>query len=103
MQIDQLQGILGLTIILILIAFVGIILNDRNILITMICVELIYISTIFFLLITSNYYNDIKGQIYALSLLIIAASESAIGLGLIIVLYRFGKSINFCDYQELRG
>jgi len=33
----------------------------------------------------------------------IAASESAIGLGLLIVLYRFGKSIDFNDYQDLKG
>jgi NADH:ubiquinone oxidoreductase subunit K len=33
----------------------------------------------------------------------IAASESAIGLGILIVLYRFGKSIDFYDYQELKG
>jgi NADH-quinone oxidoreductase subunit K len=46
---------------------------------------------------------DPKGQIYALLLLIIAAAESAIGLGVLIVLYRFGNSIDFQDYQELNG
>lgn len=102
-QLDKVQITLGLAISLILIGFAGIITNNKNILITMLCVELVYISVIFFFLVMSNYYVDIKGQIYALSLLIIAASESAIGLGLIIVLYRFGKSINFYDYQELRG
>jgi NADH:ubiquinone oxidoreductase subunit K len=46
---------------------------------------------------------DPKGQIYALLLLVIAAAESAIGLGVLIVLYRFGNSIEFNNYQELKG
>ena len=44
-----------------------------------------------------------KGQIYANFLLILAAAESAVGLGLLIVLYRFGNSIEFQEYQKLKG
>jgi len=54
-------------------------------------------------LIVSVATSDPKGQIYALILLIAAAAESAIGLGVLVVLYKFGKSIDFADYQELRG
>jgi NADH:ubiquinone oxidoreductase subunit K len=46
---------------------------------------------------------DPKGQIYAILLLVLAAAESAIGLGVLIVLYRFGNSIEFQNYQELKG
>ena len=46
---------------------------------------------------------DPKGQIYAILLLVLAAAESAIGLGVLIVLYRFGASIDFHEYQELKG
>jgi len=47
--------------------------------------------------------NDVKGHIYALLLVVLAASESAVGLGILIVLYRFSKSIQFSDYDEIRG
>jgi NADH-quinone oxidoreductase subunit K len=58
--------------------------------------------TICFIIVSSS-TTDPKGQIYALLLLILAAAESAIGLGVLIVLYRFGSSIEFQDYQELKG
>jgi NADH-quinone oxidoreductase subunit K len=51
-----------------------------------------------------SYANkDIQGQIYALTLVVLAAAESAIGLGILIVLYKFGKSIDFNNYQLLKG
>lgn len=45
--------------------------------------------------------NDPQGQIYALLLVIVAAAESAIGLGILIVLYRFGGTIFYKDYEKL--
>jgi len=48
-------------------------------------------------------FNDPKGEIYALLFVVLAASESAIGLGLLIVLYNYGRSIDFQDYQNLKG
>ena len=62
-----------------------------------------YLGITFGFIILSINTNDPKGQIYAIILLVIAASESAIGLGMLIVLYRFGQSIDFEDYQELKG
>lgn len=47
--------------------------------------------------------NDPKGHIYALLLVVLAAAESAVGLGILIVLYRFGKSIEFSSYNKLVG
>ena len=62
-----------------------------------------YLGITFAFIIISISTNDPKGQIYAIILLVIAAAESAIGLGMLIVLYRFGQSIDFEDYQELKG
>jgi len=62
-----------------------------------------YLGITLSFIIVSLTTQDPKGQIYAILLLIIAAAESAIGLGMLIVLYRFGQSINFEDYQELKG
>lgn len=89
--------------LLFFIGLTGIIFNYRNYLVTMLCIEIMYLGITVCFLIVGVSTADPKGQIYALVLLIIAAAESAVGLGLLVVLYRFGKSIDFQDYQELRG
>jgi len=88
---------------LFLIGLTGIIFNYRNYLVTMFCIELMYLGITICFIIISISTADPKGQVYALLLLVIAAAESAIGLGVLIVLYRFGNSIEFNDYQELKG
>lgn len=89
--------------LLFLLGLTGIIFNYRNYLVTMFCIELMYLGITIAFIIVSNATLDFKGQIYAILLLILAAAESAMGLGILIVLYRFGESINFDNYQELRG
>jgi NADH:ubiquinone oxidoreductase subunit K len=69
----------------------------------MFCIELMYLGITLCFIIVSISTSDPKGQIYALLLLILAAAESAVGLGILIVLYRFGSSIEFQNYQELKG
>ena len=81
----------------------GIVFNYRNYLVTMLCIEIMYLGITICFLIVSVATADPKGQIYGLILLIVAAAESAIGLGVLVVLYKFGNSIDFSDYQELRG
>lgn len=66
-------------------------------------VELRYLGIITSFVLYGQATNDPRGAIYGLLLLIRAACESAIGLGIIIVLYRFGRSIDFAAYQELGG
>jgi NADH:ubiquinone oxidoreductase subunit K len=89
--------------LLFFIGLTGIIFNYRNYLVTMLCIEIMYLGITVCFLIVGVSTADPKGQIYALILLIIAAAESAVGLGLLVVLYRFGRSIDFQDYQELKG
>jgi len=85
------------------IGLTGILFNYKNYLVTMFCIELMYLGITVCFVIVSVSTADPKGQIYAILLLVIAAAESAIGLGMLIVLYRFGSSIDFSDYQELKG
>jgi len=89
--------------LLFLIGLTGIIFNYKNYLVTMFCIELMYLGITICFIIISVSTADPKGQIYAILLLVLAAAESAIGLGVLIVLYRFGNSIEFQDYQELKG
>lgn len=94
---------LFLFLLLYFIGLTGIIFNYKNYLVTMLCIESMYLGITVCFLIVSIGTSDPKGQIYGLILLIIAAAESAIGLGILVVLYKFGNSIDFHDYQELKG
>ena len=85
------------------IGLTGMIFNYRNYLVTMLCIEIMYLGITVCFLIVSTITVDPKGQIFALILLIVAAAESSVGLGLLVVLFKFGKSIDFKDYQELKG
>ena len=79
------------------------IFNYKNFLITMMSIELMYLGAITSFVVLGVAAHDARGSIYSLSLLILAACESAIGLGILIVLYRFGRSIGFTSYQQLGG
>jgi NADH-quinone oxidoreductase subunit K len=94
---------LTLSYLLFLIGISGIVFNYKNFLVTMLTIELMYLGVVTGFIITSVFYFDAIGQIYALITLILAASESAIGLGMLIVLFRYGRSIEFTSYQEMRG
>jgi NADH-quinone oxidoreductase subunit K len=85
------------------IGLTGILFNYKNYLVTMFCIELMYLGITVCFAIVSVFTADPKGQIYSILLLVVAAAESATGLGVLIVLYRFGSSINFSDYQELKS
>jgi NADH:ubiquinone oxidoreductase subunit K len=94
---------LALVFFIFLIGLSGLVFNHKNFLLTLFSIEIMYLGITLSFIIVSVTTQDPKGQIYAIILLIIAAAESAIGLGMLIVLYRFGQSINFEDYQELKG
>jgi NADH-quinone oxidoreductase subunit K len=81
----------------------GIIFNQRNFLVTMLSIEVMYLGITVSFILASILLGDLKAQIYALVLLILAAAESAVGLGILIVLYRFGGTIEFTDYENLKG
>lgn len=85
------------------IGLLGMIFNYKNFLVTMMSVELMYLGAITSFILQGTSTSDPKGSIYGLLFLVLAACESAVGLGIIIVLYRFGRSIDFATYQELGG
>ena len=93
----------ALTFLIFLLGLSGIVFNHKNFLLTLFSIEIMYLGITLSFIILSITTGDPKGQIYAIILLIIAAAESAIGLGMLIVLYKFGRSIDFENYQELKG
>jgi NADH:ubiquinone oxidoreductase subunit K len=74
-------------------SLIGIALNRRNILITLMAIELVLLNLNLNFILFSIYFEDLYGQIFSLFILTIAASESAIGLAIIILYYRIRGSI----------
>jgi len=91
--INNITYILSLTSILFFIGLFGIILNRKNILITIMSIELLLLTINLNFIFFSIYLDDIVGQIFVLFILTIAAAESAIGLAIITVFYRLKNSI----------
>ena len=95
--------LLIITNIIYFLGIFGILYNKRNFLLTMLFIEVMYIGIFVYLLTSSLLLNLVVGQIYALSILIIAACESAIGLGILLILFKNDNTINLENFTELRG
>ncbi|MDB3973100.1 MAG: NADH-quinone oxidoreductase subunit K [Gammaproteobacteria bacterium] len=89
--------------ILFSISLAGIFLNRKNIIIMLMSLELMFLSINFNFIIFGNYLNDLTGQIFVFFILTVVAAESAIGLAIIVVLYRNKQSINVQDIARLKG
>ena len=94
---------LFLSSILFSISLAGIFLNRKNILIMLMSLELMFLSINFNFIIFGNYLNDIAGQVFVFFILTVIAAESAIGLAIIVVLFRVKQSINVDDIGKLKG
>jgi NADH-quinone oxidoreductase subunit K len=78
---------------LFLISILGLFLNQKNILIMLMSLEMMFLSISFNLIFLSVYLDDIMGQIFALLILTVAAAESSIGLAILVVYYRIRSVI----------
>ena len=81
----------------------GIFLNRKNIIIILMSIELILLAVNINLVAFSTHLGDIVGQIYALIVLTVAAAETAIGLAILVVLYRNRGSIAVEDVNLMKG
>jgi len=93
---------LSSNIFLFLNTLLGLVLNQRNILIIIMCIELILLSLNLNFIIFSVYLDDFYGQIFSLFILTVAAAESAVGLALIIAYHRIRGSISISQPILLR-
>ena len=69
----------------------------------MMCIELTYLGGSLTLIINSLYFFDPVGQLYSLFLILLAAGEAAVGLGLLIVIFQIEQRIDFSTFRSLRG
>ena len=81
----------------------GIIFNKKNPILILISVELMLLAINFIFLVSSVYLDDRIGQIFALLILTVAAAESSIGLGLLVVYYRLQGSVSIESINLMRG
>lgn len=89
--------------ILFSLSIVGIFLNRKNIVILLMAIELLLLAVNMNFIAFSHYLQDIAGQVFVFFILTVAAAESAIGLAILIVLFRNRRSINVEDLDSLKG
>jgi len=100
--IQSVFELVPLSVCIFLLGFIGI-LESREFLSLLVSTELVMIGANFNILTSSLVLGDYHGQAYALCILAVTAAETAVGLGLLILLYRSKGSITFNDITTLKG
>jgi NADH-quinone oxidoreductase subunit K len=89
--------------ILFAIAIAGIFINRRNVIIMLMAIELMLLSVNLNFIAFSRYLGDMAGQVFVFFILTVAAAESAIGLAILVLLFRNVGSIDVEDLDALKG
>src|SRR5210317_2405552 len=97
-----LSHFLILAALLFMIGVVGIFLNRKNIIILLMAIELMLLAVNMNFIAFSYYLGDLAGQIFVFFILTVAAAEAAIGLAIIILIFRNYKSIIVADLNRLK-
>ncbi|KTD19716.1 NADH-quinone oxidoreductase subunit NuoK [Legionella londiniensis] len=84
-------------------SLVGIIINRRNIILLLVCVELMLLAVNTNFVAFSHYYNATAGEIFVFFILTVAAAEAAIGLAIVVLLYRNRGNIDVNKLNHLKG
>jgi len=98
----DLTNYLVLGALLFAISVVGIFLNRKNVIILLMCIELMLLAVNLNFVAFSHYLHDMAGQVFVFFILTVAAAESAIGLAILVVLFRNIRSINVDDLSSLK-
>ncbi len=99
----QLNWVLVISGVLFAISVAGMFINRKNLILLLMCVELLLLAVNFNFVAFSRYLDDINGQIFVFFVLTVAAAESAIGLAILVVLFRERRTINVEDLSTLKG
>ncbi|RKZ39618.1 MAG: NADH-quinone oxidoreductase subunit NuoK [Gammaproteobacteria bacterium] len=98
-----LNEFLILSAVLFCLSIAGIFLNRKNLLIILMCIELMLLSVNTNFIAFSYFNADIAGQVFVFFILTVAAAETAIGLAILVVLFRGKNTINVDDLDALKG
>ncbi len=81
----------------------GIFINRKNLIILLMCVELMLLAVNINFIAFSHFLGDTAGQVFVFFILTVAAAEAAIGLAILMVLFRNRRTINVADLDTLKG
>jgi NADH-quinone oxidoreductase subunit K len=98
-----LEHYLTLSAILFALAIAGIFINRRNLILLLMCIELMLLAVNFNFIAFSRYLGDETGQVFVFFILTVAAAEAAIGLAILVVLFRNRRSINVQELDSMKG
>jgi NADH-quinone oxidoreductase subunit K len=94
---------LVLSAVLFSLSVAGIFINRKNVILLLMCIELMLLSVNFNFIAFSRMWGDTLGQVFVFFILTVAAAEAAIGLAILVVLFRNTSSIHVEDLDELKG
>ena len=89
--------------ILFCLSVAGIFLNRKNVIILLMSIELMLLAVNFNFIAFSRFLDDTIGQVFVFFILTVAAAESAIGLAILVVLFRHRRTINVADLDTMKG
>jgi NADH-quinone oxidoreductase subunit K len=98
-----LQHYLVLGAVLFAISVIGLVINRKNLIVLLMAIELMLLAVNMNFIAFSHYLGDSAGQVFVFFILTVAAAESAIGLAILVVLFRNIGGIAVDDLGELRG
>lgn len=98
-----LSDYLMVSAILFCLSMAGVFINRKNIIILLMCIELMLLSVNINFIAFSHYLGDTAGQVFVFFILTVAAAEAAIGLAILVVLFRNRRTINVSDLGTLKG
>ena len=95
--------LLALGAVLFCISLAGIFLNRKNVIVLLMCIELMLLAVNINFIAFSRQFGDPAGQIFVFFILTVAAAEAAIGLAILVTLFRSRRTINVTDIDTLKG
>ena len=98
-----LEHYLGLSAVLFALSVAGIIINRKNLIVLLMCIELMLLSVNINFVAFSRFLGDSAGQVFVFFILTVAAAEAAIGLAILVLLFRNKSSINVDELNTLQG
>jgi NADH-quinone oxidoreductase subunit K len=99
----QLSDFLMIGGILFCLSVAGIFINRKNVIVLLMCIELMLLAVNMNFIAFSHFNDDIAGQVFVFFILTVAAAEAAIGLAILVVLFRNRSSINVEDLDTMKG
>ena len=85
------------------ISFIGVIINRKNIIILLMCIELMLLAVNFNFIAFAQYLRLAVGELFVFFVMTVAAAESAIGLAILVLMYRRRNTIQVADMTILQG